>query len=66
MKVKDESKVVVDGVEYHAKTVTVGRCWDEDENNCSFFDTSAPCPTDVGCCPTARHDKAHIIWVKAQ
>lgn len=66
MKVQDESKVVVDGVEYHAKTVTTNRCWDEDDNSCAFFDTPSPCPTAVGCCLNERHDKSHIIWVKAQ
>lgn len=71
-KVQDESKVVVDGVEYHAVTNDQDLCYSTDQRvQCAFFSMkrSAQCPHYAGhprCVPEGRHDKSHIIWVKAQ
>lgn len=65
-----ETRIVIDGAEYHAQTAAPGGPpWLGDCDGCAFY-SGHGCETtvshvDMPCMCTFRTDKTSIIWVRA-
>lgn len=64
--IEDETRCVVDGVEYHA--VTQRLCYPErsGEQVCAFFYDIDVCRKHGLCTRRQRADRSNVIWVRAE
>lgn len=65
--IEDETRCVVDGVEYHAVTQLLCHPVRPDEHMCAFIDDLALCRQyGMWCTADLRADRSDVIWVRAE